>query len=199
MSIQLDDQEKTIIDGVEKYKWIKNELETGGREIILSKHFQTKYDDFYKVRRGEQWRSTYFKLMYEWYCKETSFANIITTLKIETGRVEASFASKLLHTLDNGSPIWDKKVVDFLVKKGVIERPKPYGDKRLKERIKTFHEIKKWYKNKSNIQPLVDYFNQNYKTGRSDEISDVKKADFIIWGLDLDKVLEIADSTPAGV
>lgn len=188
-----------IQEGVEKYLIIKDLYSTTYFDV--NNDFAKKFATFYRVRRNKKWRETFFKLFAEIKSGSVSadFKTILEKLKENTHRIEASFASKMLHTLDNDSPIWDKKVIDFLVEKGIIERPKPYGDKRLKERIKTFQDIKEWYKNRSNIQPLVDYFNQNYKTGRSDEISDVKKADFIIWGLDLDKVLEIADSTPAGV
>ena len=178
-------------------------------DLTVKSEFAKKFGAFFRVRRNKKWREVFFNLFKEMKKEpdKADFETILRELNLRLTKlgnavhstIEASFASKMLHTLDNDSPIWDKKVVDFLVKKGVIERPKPYGDKRLKERIKTFQDIKEWYKNKSNIQPLVDYFNQNYKTGRSDEISDEKKADFIIWGLDLDKVLEIADSTPSGV
>lgn len=199
-----------IKEGIEKYLKIKDLYPK--TNFNVNSDFAKAFGAFYLVRRNEAWRKMFFDLFKEMR-EEPDKADFETILKELNSRltklkgsvrstVEASFASKMLHTIDNDSPIWDRKVIDFLVKKGDIERPKPYGvnpTDLMKDRIEKFQKLKEWYKNKSNIQPLVDFFNQNYKTDRSDEISDVKKADFIIWGLDLDKVLEIISTTPASV
>ena len=183
MAILLNDQEKQNIKrGIVLYQKIRDYLKTDGKEIILSDSFQKSYDCLYKVRRGKQWRNSYFKLMFEKYGKPTSFESILNALNVETKRVEASFASKMLHTLDNDSPIWDKKVINFLVKKGVITRPRFYDKNRLEKRKNTFQALQQWFSKPDNIKEYVDCFNREFKDEYIEGITDIKKADFIIWG-----------------
>ena len=65
------------------------------------------YDGFYRVRRNEEWRKYYFKLMQEMRSKDVSFGDILTSINKETGRIEASFSSKLLATINPNYLIWD--------------------------------------------------------------------------------------------
>ena len=199
--METKDIKDKIKDGIEKYLKIQKLYLNPKTDFDKNSDFAKAFDAFYRVRRNEKWREIFFNLFAEVKCGSVSadFRTILEKLKECTHRTEASFASKMLHTWDNNSPIWDKKVIDFLVKERVIKRPKPYDKERLNNRIETFQEIKEWFGNKSNIQPLVDFFNQNYGTEKTDKISDVKKADFIIWGMDLDTVVKIACSSRASV
>lgn len=91
-----------------------------------------------------------------------------------------SFASKTLHTIDNNLPIIDNYVYDFL------EINRPNADN-LNGRIQQCEEIYRvlcnFYteRNENGLVRLAETFNQIYPN-IGNQISDVKKIDFMIWG-----------------
>ena len=77
--------------------------------------FQRKYDAFYRVRRNTAWRAEYFRIMADYQVRHIpSFGEILLRLQQSTGQIEASFASKMLATLDAEMPIWDSNVLKVL-------------------------------------------------------------------------------------
>ena len=98
--------------GLKEYKMIMANV----NQVTVStdKDFQRTFNHFYKVRRNETWRLTFYKLFEE--CKnkpELSFNKIITDLYQSTGNVEASFSSKMLATINPNMPIWDANIMKY--------------------------------------------------------------------------------------
>lgn len=181
-----------------KQKWIdlslrnlterKNDLEKYA-EIIDQVHsvnvatdvaFQRKFTYFYKVRRDEEWRKTFFRLFEE--CKgmdDLTFEYILRTIYEMTGRIEASFSSKMFAALHTQMPIWDRIVLEKLRMK-----PGAYQDKekRLKEAVDIYHQIEYWYQGflqSESSRDFIEAFDTVFPEYR--EFSDVKKIDFLIW------------------
>ena len=77
--------------------------------------FQRKYTGFYRLRRNEEWRREYFRLM-DYFGKsgEHSFEGILLHLYQATGNIECSFSSKMVATINPDMPIWDSKVLKAL-------------------------------------------------------------------------------------
>ena len=77
--------------------------------------FQRKYTGFYRLRRNEEWRREYFRLMEGFQDRgNASFEEILLRLYKATGNIECSFSSKMLATIDPDMPIWDSKVLKAL-------------------------------------------------------------------------------------
>ena len=91
-------------------------------------------------------------------------------------QVHLSFASKVLHTIDNDLPICDRMVKEF------FEYSAPRGS--LEEKIlcacRIYDELTAMYKarRENGLLRLADVFSARY----ADDFSDVKKIDFMIWG-----------------
>jgi len=70
---------------------------------------------FYRVRRRDAaWQKTFYRLMAKCNRHPLPFGAVLKRLKQSTGRCEASFASKLVATLDPYQPVIDSVVLGNL-------------------------------------------------------------------------------------
>ena len=78
-------------------------------DISTDKDFQKTFKNFYKLRlpKGYDEFFDYFEKIKK---LEVAFEDILRDLQRITGRVEASFSSKILHTIDPTSPVIDTLV-----------------------------------------------------------------------------------------
>ena len=107
-----------------------------------------------------------------------AFADVLWEIYNATGRVEASFASKLVHTLNNDMPIWDKFVLQNLDKKMPILQ----GEKKLLKAIEIYDEIIAWYKEAllhKEVQKKILEFDAVFP--QYSWFSNTKKIDFLLW------------------
>ena len=96
----------------------------------------------------------------------------------QTGNVEASFASKMMTTLDASKPIWDQYVLRNL---GLVLKGKTPED-RVRNAVELYGRIECWYAEylltdeaKENIV-VFDSLLPSYAW-----VSDVKKIDCLLW------------------
>lgn len=144
--------------------------------------FQKKYDAFYRVRRNAEWREIYFDIMSRYQeMSDPSFEEILLELHQRTNRIEASFTSKLLATIDPYKPIWDSKVLSVLK----LEMDKDPKKSRLQKTVELYEKICEWYQCfiKSNIAAeWIKVFDREFPEFMS--FSSTKKIDFILWATD---------------
>lgn len=155
-------------------------------------NFQKLFSKFYGLNaaRGMNKNNFYnvFKDFYN-HNKYVCYRNILKDLKnliIGTGRVEASFGSKILHTIDGDEPIIDKIVLGNLQKDpntskffvGLIK--KSYT---IDEAVDLHNALKACY-----VDYLIPYAksksyfaNFDRKFSNATYISEVKKIDFYLW------------------
>lgn len=162
--------------GFEKYAYIMQTFPT--IDVSVDRYFQKKFNGFYRVRRNIYWQNVYYTLLER--CKTTpmSFEDVLYTLFKQTGRIEASFSSKLLHTVNSDMPIWDKYVLEKFGKR-VTGKTK---EERLQNTVRIYKEITDWYTTflatpeaQTHIRQL-NAFIPNYLW-----ISPTKKIDFLLW------------------
>ena len=166
--------------GLEKYAYIINHVNQVN--VAENREFQKKFNGFYRVRRNEAWQEQFYGFFEIAKVQKPSFDEIIEELYHRTGRVEASFSSKMLANIDDGKPIWDSFVLDALG----FQNPAPSITKReqLKRKIEIYHKIDKWYREylkTENAQECIAKFNEllpEYKW-----ISNVKKIDCFLWNM----------------
>lgn len=174
----LEREENIPQKNVEKYFFIKQSFP---KEIDTDK-FQSCYCSFYRLnyaRLGSEFKKAYFKLLKD--NKESSLRKILEKLhQIKTLRgvptYQFSFATKLIHTIDNDTPIFDSLVAslfEFPIRKPTIEWCE-----------EAYHLLKNEYYphllKDNQIQKLIREFKIKHQ---AEEISDVKALDFLLWDL----------------
>lgn len=161
---------------VEKYAEIlKNFWNTNTQ---TDKTFQKKFNGFYRVRRNKEWQKVYYTILETGKTQDLYFELVLRELYEKTGRIEASFTSKLIHTLNNNMPIWDQFVLKNLEKKVPVCK----GEKKIENVIRIYEEICSWY------QDILQAAEIKRKIVEFDEIfpeyawfSQMKKIDFLLW------------------
>src|SRR6202040_30357 len=89
-----------------QYFWLQKRF-SEERGIEADIEFQTKFNGYYRVRRSAKWRATFYALMSEARESHPDFMSVLKDLHKRTGRVEPSFASKLVATVDPQFPVID--------------------------------------------------------------------------------------------
>lgn len=169
--LALKKREKDLV----KYQWIMEKFAAGD----CGAEFRRKYCGFYRVRRDQAWQREYFGLM-DRYAKRkgVAFGEILLRLWQKTGRLECSFASKMLATLDDSMPIWDGRVLSALSLKLTGKTP----EEKLSNAVLLYERIVSWYGEFQKTEQafeMVRRFDETFP-GLS-EISSVKKIDFFLW------------------
>ena len=147
--------------------------------------FQKTFTYFYRVRRDTEWRKTYYSLFEERKEREkTSFEDILRALYERTGRIEASFSSKMLASIDPQKPIWDKII---LKKLGLSPKTTGKEEDRLSNAVEIYKKIEGWYEDflkGEEAKRYIEAFDNEFSQYTS--FADIKKIDFILWGGGID-------------
>ena len=164
-----------ISKGLKKYIWIQSSLHSC--DPSADPDFQRRYGGFYRVRRNEAWRSKYFKLFKDVRDSGATFAEVLNRLNVLTGRVEASFSSKLYATVYPDNPVIDSVVLQNLG----LSLPRYYDQDRL-AKICALHaqmrEMYEEYLSTKQGQRLVRDFEKRYPESG---IRPMKILDFVLW------------------
>ena len=165
------------------YNYILTEFKTG--DIVNNDEFQKVYKRFYVLNAGglgQKLIDRYFELLEQ---KETDLKNILVELsKIPrlNGKpaILLSFASKLIHTIDNSQPIYDSRVAKIFN----IELNYSIEDvnERINDRLATYNLLKKKFSEILANQEVKKIIH-GFKEGLRVDIGEVKMLDFILWKL----------------
>ena len=184
--ILLDRKEiKKILPRVQKglyqYLCIQNYF----RERIVDKdrEFQRRFNAFYRVRRGRMWQKGFYAILQEKKNRKYDFRKILLDLQRKTKRVEASFASKLIATLDPKNAVIDSIVLRNLRIMGNrdLKLPYPKSVDRIERIIIVYEKLNKLYREYLRTPAgryLVGEFKKMYPNTK---ISDEKKLDLVLW------------------
>jgi len=106
---RIDEALPKIENGLRKYCWIQDNIHKC--DVSRSRLFQNAFNRFYRVRRDGRWQHQFYKLMETGKASGITFPQALKALLQRTSRVEASFASKLVATIDPNMPVIDKFVL----------------------------------------------------------------------------------------
>lgn len=162
--------------GLAKYLVIQSHI-AAPEPIATNAEFRRRFNGFYRVRRGEPWQAGFYSLM-DRACREPlSFSEILHALSTETGRCEASFASKLHATVN---PDWP--VIDSVVLGNVDARlPWPWASDRMARIERLYHDLAecfRQYLHGPDGQFLVAEFR---KAHPGHPITATKMLDLVLW------------------
>ena len=164
-----------IEPGLRKYLNIMNRIHKV--DVTIDADFQRSYNGFYRVRqRKKDFYDTYYSFMEDNKNSAPSFEETLLYIHKELGRVEASFSSKLVATLNPDMPIWDSVVLQNLN----LKMPNSSSN-RLFKTIMLYDKICRWYaefKSSDEGKSMIELFD-NYYPGTL--ITDTKKVDFVLW------------------
>jgi hypothetical protein len=141
--------------------------------------FQRTFNGLYMVRRGAAWREAFYEL-FEANKKsaDVSFDRILRDLHLATGRIEASFASKLLATVNAEMPVYDSWVrinMSLKLRTGVAAQ-------RIPELCKDYAGITSIYRE---MERRPEYAALRHGFDRAlpslQTVSDTKKIDLLLW------------------
>jgi hypothetical protein len=172
---QVDDALGKIQDGLRKYCWIQANFQ----ECDVSKDhgFQIRFNDFYKVRRDAKWRDCYYRLMQNAKQDGITFPEVLHALADQTKRIEASFTSKLMATLDPTKPIIDR----FVLENFGLRLPSRNTINRESKTVDIYNQLCINYgilMSNRHGRMICDKFKQRYPFA---EITDLKKLDLGLW------------------
>ena len=172
---QIDTAIPKVKVGLEKYLWLQNEVSR--RNVALDREFQQKFNGFYRVRRNQEWQKEFYKLLEVNKNTNTSFINILSKLYKKTNRIEASFVSKLIATINHKMPVIDKIVFANLN----LRLPPTTTKNRIliiSEHYQTLNKEFLEFLKTENGRYLVKQFTKKYPKAK---ITKVKMLDLILW------------------
>lgn len=165
-----------LTKGLNKYISIMHDFES--TDVFAELNFQKKFKGFYKIRRNQEFCNQYFSILQKHKKnKILSFEYVLTAL-LTNGKLEASFSSKLLATINPELPVWDKEVL-----RNIESELKPLsstGD-RIKDAVHKYNAMADYYKIKLQSdegKQMIQLFDDKYP---ATNITNLKKIDFILW------------------
>jgi hypothetical protein len=147
--------------------------------VALDKEFQRQFNGFYRIqRRPQSWYSSYYDLMQKSKSSTIGFDQCVDRMFELTGRYEASFASKLVATLNPELHVWDK----YVLENTEHAAPSFTAKNRLTLVKDVYRLIGEWYVEflaSPDGALCVRMFDEAYPKHK--KFTALKKVDFILW------------------
>jgi len=182
------------IESIRLYTLLKSEFEK--TDISENKKFQTAFRIFYgldNVGFDEDFKSQYFKLIEKLrYHTTTDVESVFIDLqriKNFDGKdsVIFSFATKLMCTIDDSIPIYDKEVCDVFSFTEPLDIDFAMVMDILLDQLEIIQTHFKEIVDRNLLPNTIRLFDEKFK---GNDLSMIKKLDFIFWSLGKLKVLE---------
>lgn len=164
--------------GLRDYKWIQTRVNEV--DVSVDDLFQKRYSVFYVMWfRPKEWKKCYFELFEQAKKMEPrpDFREILKRLNERTGKMEASFASKLIATLNPAKQIIDKYVLENFE----LVLPSISSGDRLEETVGVYEKLGALY-NAFFKEPICDEicrrFDENFP---GSNVTHLKMIDFVLW------------------
>lgn len=154
-------------------------METYWKVLVADdQDFQRLFNGYYRVRqRPATWYAQYFMLLEQLKTRNHSFGEILQELRRRTGRLEGSFASKMLATRNPKLPVIDRWVLDNLG----LRLPR-YGEQyRLGKVVQVYESIVTWYREFLTTPAGRRALRMFDQLCPNCPVTPLKKVDFILW------------------
>ncbi len=161
--------------GYEKYCWIQKRF--GACDVRTNVAFQRRFKGFYRVRRNQEWCDVYFGLLEKAKTSEVTFDEALRFLHEKTGRVEASFASKLVATINPGKPVLDQYILGHLG----LRLPAFSTADRLSRTAKVYSELVRRFDALTTSALGKKICSRVDDTFPDNSLTDLKKIDLVLW------------------
>jgi hypothetical protein len=125
--------------GLAKYQRIQADV--WNTDATADRAFRRRFNGFYRVRRGEDWQAVFYKELEREKRERRGFEEVLRSLHAELDRVEASFASKLVATVDPAMPVIDA----FVLENVGLKLPPRTSPRRIEAVVEVHDAIRAWY------------------------------------------------------
>lgn len=173
---QIDAALQRVGEGLNQYEWLQaNVANQHGFEN--DPEFRRRFNRFYRVRRGQAWQDRFYSLMGRTKVEGLQFRDVLLEIRRVTSQYEASFASKLVATLDPLKPMIDA----FVLKNVGLRLPSYAADDRADRICEVYAELIAGFSAflaGDDGKYLVSAFSRTYPRT---EITEVKKLDLVLW------------------
>jgi hypothetical protein len=164
-----------VADGLTKYAWLQRNRDMS--DLCRNPEYQKRFNNFYRLRRNKPWRDRFYELLENVKGTHPGFGEILEELRRATNCYEASFASKLLATVDENMP-----VIDSVVLRNLKLRLPPPTSRHRSARIEQLHadllsEFRRFLATDDG-RYLVSKFRAAYP---GQAISEIKMLDLVLW------------------
>jgi len=167
-----------IKKGVDKYLSIMQLVKI--LDVQKDKDFQRLFNGFYRIRQRPK---KFYEFLYYYLEKNKnnniSFKQTLAFFFYKLQRLEPSFSSKILATINSNLPVWDSEVLKRLN----IKIPGYNQDKkdRFNQLVIIYDNIVNWYSefiNTAQAKNIINIFDK--KIGETN-ITNIKKIDLVFW------------------
>lgn len=173
---QIDAALLRVSEGLTRYVWLQSRVaEQSGFE--QDPEFRRRYNRFYRVRRGPEWQNAFYNLMARAKSDQLDFRAVLVALHGTTNRYEASFASKLVATLDSSKPVIDA----FVLRNVGLRLPASAAPDRFERICNVYHELISIFSTFLSSECghyLITAFRRVHPTAT---ITKVKMLDLVLW------------------
>src|ERR1700733_3147012 len=166
---------EVIAVGLERYQRLQ--AKASECNVATDIEFQRLFDGFYRVRRSDKWRREFFTVMQESKIGGINFSGALRAIHLRTARIEASFASKLVATLDPSKPVIDKFVLSYFN----LRLPKWGSANRVEGTIELYNKLCTKYESlipSDDGALIIKMFDERYPNAA---IENIKKIDLVLW------------------
>jgi len=165
-----------ITKSLATYLWLMEQLHLV--DVSTDITYQKKFKGFYKVRRKQAFCDVYFNILEKNKRNQNlRFEEVLLSLQ-STGRIEASFTSKLLATINPLLPVLDKEVLIHLT--GSLAMSASTGDP-LKDCAIKYKSMVSYYREFIKAEEGKVILNSFQEKHPDAPITDLKKIDFVLW------------------
>lgn len=164
--------------GLLKYVQIMNRLHE--TDVSNDIEFQRLFNGYYRIRqRTPEFYHQYYKFLERNKTNYVSFELVLNHFYDNFNRLEPSFSSKMVATINPNFPVWD----EYALRNLGLKKP-AYGTKnRIDRMISVYNDIVKWYVDflqSNEASYIIKLFDSKFK---NNNLTDTKKIDLILWQL----------------
>jgi len=194
MNIPIRDARQALLTAVANscgllaYRKTIDDLRKGDITSPIFLNYRKNYTAYYRVRRDEDWLNHYYAyLETNKNRKDITYEEVLRAISSYPHRtprglektVEASFASKLLHTINPHHPIWDSQVLKAV---GIHLDLSLSFEAHQRECIRLYSELEQTvetYLQSGVGRTCIEEFDRFFPDYKN--LSDEKKLDFYLW------------------
>ena len=147
-------------------------------DVSVDIEFQKLFNKYYQVNpKSKEWLSNFYKLFQKAKANNYDFETVLNMFYKKMKRVELSFCSKMIHTINPKNPVVDQYILwkmGFNPKESLRGKPE--------RAIIIYNDICKQYDTHMSDEAVVDVL-KKFDNDFSDytAIENIKKLDFIFW------------------
>lgn len=166
-----------LANGIHRYRDLQRSIRASG--FRANEVFRKKYCYFYRItpHRNKGWQQHYFALLVRATKAKCNFRQILLEVKKRTGRIESSFASKLVASVHTNRPVIDK----YVLLNAQLRLPYPSDRDRLQKTFVAYDLLDKAM-HAFLASPDGLYLIREFTTMYGKHlVSEMKMLDFVLW------------------